>query len=54
MREVSVLRNNCANDVERRNVNMLDMKCSRSLVGAKPMDRIRSEDMCSRNGMEKS
>ena len=38
---------------ERRKVNVLDMKCLRSLVGVSRMDRVRNEEMRRRAGIEK-
>ena len=38
---------------ERRKVNVLEMKCSRSLVGVSQMDRVRNEDVRRRAGIEK-
>ena len=37
---------------ERRNVNVLEMKCLRSLVGVSRMDRVRNEEVRSRAGIE--
>ena len=37
---------------ERRKVNVLEMKCLRSLVGVSRMDRVRNEEVRSRAGME--
>ena len=34
--------------VERRKVNVLEMKCLRSLVGVSRMDRVRNEEVCRR------
>ena len=39
---------------ERRNVNVLEMKCLRSLVGVSRMDRVRNEEVCWRAGIERS
>ena len=39
--------------VERRKVNVLEMKCLRSLVGVSRMDRVRNEDVRSRAGIER-
>ena len=52
--EVSIRRSNCTNGIvrskawgmrsaERRKVNVLEMKCLRSLVGVSRMDRVRNE-----------
>ena len=38
---------------ERRKVNLLEMKCLRSLVGVSLMDRVRNEEVCRRAGLEK-
>ena len=38
---------------ERRKVNVLEMKCLRSLAGVSRMDRVRNEDVCMRAGMER-
>ena len=38
---------------ERRKVNVLEMKCLRSLVGVSRMDRVRNEDVRRRAGIEK-
>ena len=37
---------------ERRKVNVLEMKCSRSLVGVSRMDRVRNEEVLRRAGIE--
>ena len=37
---------------ERRKVNVLEMKCLRSLVGVSRMDRVRNEEVRSRAGIE--
>ena len=37
---------------ERRKVNVLEMKCLRSLVGVSRMDRVRNEEVCRRAGIE--
>ena len=37
---------------ERRKVNVLEMKCSRSLVGVSRMDRVRNEEVRRRAGIE--
>ena len=39
---------------ERRKVNVLEMKCLRSLVGVSRMDRVRNEEMRRRSGIEGS
>ena len=39
---------------ERRKVNVLEMKCLRSMVGVSRMDRVRNEDLCWRAGMKAS
>ena len=38
---------------ERRKVNVLEMKCLRSLVGVSRMDRVRNEEVRSRAGIER-
>ena len=38
---------------KRRKVNVLEMKCLRSLVGVSRMDRVRNEDVRSRAGIER-
>ena len=38
---------------ERRKLNVLEMKCLRSLVGVSRMDRVRNEEVCSRDGIGK-
>ena len=38
---------------ERRKVNVLEMKCLRSLVGVSRMDRVRNEEVRWRAGIEK-
>ena len=38
---------------ERRKVNILEMKCLRSLVGVSRMDRGRNEEVCMRAGLER-
>ena len=37
---------------ERRKVNILEMKCLRSLVGVSRMDRVRNEEVCMGAGIE--
>ena len=37
---------------ERRKVNVLDMKCLRSLIGVSRMDRVRNEEVRRRDGIE--
>ena len=37
---------------ERRNVNVIEMKCFRSLVGVSRMDRVRNEEVRKRAGIE--
>ena len=37
---------------ERRKVNVLEMKCLRSLVGTSRMDRVRNEEVHRRAGIE--
>ena len=37
---------------ERRKVNVLEMKCLRSLVGVSRMDRVRNEEVCRRAGID--
>ena len=39
---------------ERRKVNVLEMKCSRSLDGVWQLDRVRNEDVRRRAGIERS
>ena len=39
---------------ERRKVNILEMKCLRSLVRVSQMDKIRNEEVCRRAGIERS
>ena len=38
---------------ERRKVNVLEMKCLRSLVGVSRMDRVRNEDVRRRAGIKR-
>ena len=38
---------------ERRKVNLLEMKCFRSLVGVSQMDRVRNEEVLRRAGIER-
>ena len=38
---------------ERRKMNVLEMKCVRSLVGVSRMDRVRNEEVCRRAGIER-
>ena len=38
---------------ERRKVNVLEMKCSRSLIGVLRMDRVRNEEVRRRAGIER-
>ena len=38
---------------ERRKVNVLVMKCLRSLVGVSRMDRVRNEEVRRRTGIER-
>ena len=38
---------------EKRRVNVLEMKCLRSLVGVSRMDRVRNEEECRRAGIER-
>ena len=38
---------------ERRKVNVLEMKCLRSLVGVSRMDRVRNEEVRRRDGIER-
>ena len=38
---------------ERRKVNILEMKCLRSLVGVSRMDRVRNEEVRRRAGTER-
>ena len=39
--------------VKRRKVNVLEMKCLRSLVGVSQMDTVRNEEVCRRAGIER-
>ena len=39
---------------ERKKVNVLEMKCLRSLVGMSRMDRVRNEEVRRRAGIERS
>ena len=39
---------------ERRKVNILEMKCLRSLVGVSRMDRVRNEEVRRRAGIERA
>ena len=39
---------------DRMKVNVLEIKCLRSLVGVSPMDRVRNEEVRKRAGMEMS
>ena len=43
----------CMKSAERRKVNVLDMKCLRSLVGVSRMDRVRNEKVRRRAGIER-
>ena len=38
---------------ERRKVNILEMKCLRSLVGVSRMDRVRNDEVRRRGGIER-
>ena len=38
---------------ERRKVNVLEMKCFRSLVGVSRMDRVRNDEVRNRAGIER-
>ena len=38
---------------ERRNVNVLEMKCLRIMVGVSRMDRVRNEEVYMRVGIER-
>ena len=40
-------------NTERRKVNVLEMKCLRSLVGVSTMDRVRNEEVCKRAAIER-
>ena len=40
-------------NAERRKVNVLEMKCMRSLVGVSRMDRVRNEEVRRRAGIER-
>ena len=37
---------------DRKKVNVLNMKCLRSLVGMSRMDRVRIEEVCRRAGID--
>ena len=39
---------------ERRKVNVLEMKCLRSLVGVSRIDRVRNEEVRRRAGIERA
>ena len=39
-------------NAERIKVNVLELKCARSLVGVSRMDRVRNEDSRRRSGIE--
>ena len=39
--------------VERRKVNVLEIKCLKSLVGVSRMDRVRNEEVRNRDGIER-
>ena len=41
-------------NAERRKVNVLEIKCLRSLVGVSRMDRVRNEEVRKRTGIEGS
>ena len=43
----------CMTSAERRKVNVLEMKCLRSLVGVSRMDRVRNEEVRRRAGIER-
>ena len=43
----------CTRSAERRKVNVLEMKCLRSLVGVSRMDRVRNEEVRRRAGIER-
>ena len=36
-----------------KEVNVLEMKCLRSLVGVSRMDRVRNDKVCRRSGIER-
>ena len=40
-------------DTNNLKVNVLEMKCLRSLVGVSRMDRVRNEEVCRRAGIER-
>ena len=40
-------------NAERRKVNVLEMKCLKSLVGMSRMDRVRNEEVRRRTGIER-
>ena len=44
----------CMRSAERRKVNLLEMKCLRSLVGVSKMDRVRNQKVHRRAGIERS
>ena len=61
--EVSIRRSNCTNGIVRsrgmvykkcreKEVNVLEMKCLKSLVGVSRMDRVRNEEVHRRAGIE--
>ena len=52
---MSIGRSNCTNSVvaERRKVNVLEMKCLRSLIGVLRMGRVWNEEVCKRAGIER-
>ena len=43
----------CMRSAERRKVNVLEMKCLRSLVGVSRIDRVRNEEVRRRAGIER-
>ena len=49
----SAIPNNAIHFPERRKVNVLEMKCLRSLVGVTRMDRVRNEEVCRGAGIER-
>ena len=43
----------CMRSAERRKMNVLEIKCLKSLVGVSRMDRVRNEEVCMRAGIER-
>ena len=57
---VSIRRSNCTNvfalcmrSADRRKVNVIEMKCVRSLIGVTRMDRVRNDGVRRRMGIER-